>query len=399
MNFITPHSSPPTSLTVTPSLSSQDINRVIHAYQELAQHLDYNSLGVVLELIGELKLQSPTTSWEAFFAHYHPSSEKILNTYHGGTTAMIAAVAQQELAKQGFKIEIGAESRPTRAFDFPQPFQTSYQQPTVWKTAKELGKGYTLFFNLLRYVGETNQEQLTILQQTFMPRKELATSFDSTQIFEEKFKQLNMKPCISIESVIPFIKGAIQAGFILQILQHHTRDLFKLNLLEGTVSVTSKQSSLFLNLQTDKLCFSVENEEIESFLDQVQKTFNQPSDFKENILFLLRNREQYVKSIMASPAFALFKLWPLYSATMLIREKAHFIDSKQNAERADNKHVLEQAEESYRKALEAMYKNEIEEAHNLFEKAEIDYQKMMESGAASVAVPLSLLLEEFVSPL
>ncbi len=400
MNFITPHSPTPISM-IAPSLFSQDINRIIQAYQELTHDLDYNSLGVVLDLIGELKQQSSHTSWEEFFAHYQPLSEKILSTYHGGTTAMIATVAQQELAKHNLKIEIGAESRPTHNFNFPQPFQASKQLPSLWEAAKELGQGYTLFFNLVKYVGEANQEQVIVLQQAFIPQKELATHFDSIQAFEEKFKKLNMKPCTPIESMTPFIKGAIQTSFILQILQHNTRDVFKLNLLEGTVAVISKNPShfsTFLN-QTGKLLFSLENKEIEPFLAQIQKEFNQPSDFKDNILFLLNNREHYVKSIMIAPAFCLFKLWPLYTSTILAREKAYFIDSKQNADRGDNTNKLGQAEETYLKALEAMHQNEVDEARSLFEQAEIDYQSAMQSAANSVAVPLSLLLEDFVSPI
>lgn len=379
-------------------LSPQQVDNAINEYVRFVQNMDYNTCGPVLELVGSLKKIPSNKSWKEVFSHFKPEVRTIIAKYHGGSTALIAEEAQKILGQFKIKAEICGESRPTsKNFELPTPFRTNHTQALVWEEAKSLGQGYSLFFDLIKYLDDQNNEKVITLQQNFIPNAKLANTFNSIDSFEKEFSRFNTQSSKSIEDVASIIKGSLQTTFVFQILNRENREVVKLNLLDGTITV---QPGNFPNLPKNsagKCVFSINDKKADTVLDIVQKQFHQPPDFKDNVMFLLNNREKYINEIMVSPALVLHQLWKPYCDVLLTREKAFFIKLKETRGSV-KEDLFVSAEDAFNKGLVSLQKNDVGTSRKQFEEAEKFYQKYMNKVARATAVPLAAMLEDFIEP-
>lgn len=403
------------------SLSKEQIKTITSQVKLFIEGFNYHSLGLLLDFLSFIR-KSQTRSWKETFALYSLSPNEILKKYGGGTSGIVALALHENISKTGVKINlIGESGAANNAIHFPTPFRESIRTFKIWLEAKKNLQGYSHFMCTLPYKDSENQDKVLVFKQHFAPAVETIKQFNSLKEFETHFKSFNKLPpeSIDFEKGKDLIKSILQINFNYHVIDKHTNEVCRVDLLNGTLSISPLKNSFIPQNISGQALFSLidllknpeeridisingkiqrlkKNEALNLYLDSIQKYFKLPNDFKENIIYLFKNLETFISEIMLFPAKTIFELWNLYKEVDLSRLQAKFVVSKTFPEHS-KKHLVEfeEAEKHYEKAVETMHQGLTEEARSSLLEVKKSYEAVMNTCAELQRVPLSCILDDF----
>lgn len=395
-----------------PILSSSQVQEILDAFQEKIQSIDANSFPALLEFCSMVRLSKDIRSWRDLFAAFEIKGD-ILKKYGGGTNIIVAIAAQELLSSMGHHGEIVRESRIIpQACLYPAPSARS--APLKWPNAIETLQGYSHLICVLPFKDEQEQAERAIVLREYFSQT-LPSIYPSWNAFTQEFQKSNKCPLVRDSHPMQFIKMNMQINLILIAWSKRKSEKCRLNLLDGTLAVEpGKWPDLPSNLDR-QANFSIidlmENPEeslgvfingervnllkkqiLSDYLSVIQREFQFPEDFQENLLFLIENRGRFFSEIALEPANVLYKIWPLYKEVDLIRQQAQSIISE--GLRRGARAMLIKANDAFAKATSSLQtpSSEDEVRENLLHAQE-RYTRAMELAAKELNTPIAILLE------
>ena len=407
----------PEFLSQCPEASLQTSRAVKEEFTNTATGSHYDSLNVLLDFCDFLKKNSsePTQSWTPLLSSYHPSPRSIFARSGGGTSILLALLAQELCARHGITSLIIPEERPLHSsLFFPKPHPLSPSHGYIWKEAYTLLGGVTHLMCLYR-----DQSSFTTLQQYYTGGPSVY-EFPTYQDFLHRLHEFSVQQVNPIHHAEALLKKSLQTSLTYHVIHPTKPCTLTLNLLDGMLTVNPSPFpelprnsngmagfsiiALFENpdvstevIINDKPAILNNSELLRRYLDGIQSTFHFAPPFQAALFFLMSYRKKFFDEILCPPASCLLALWKLYTEVDELRRKFMFVQQRSpfdgNQEAAKQ---FAQAESSFSNAERLMHSNREEASQSAFLDAKAGYIACLNACSNNNHTPLDILLIDFV---
>lgn len=366
--------------------------------------IHFSTMPILFEFISHLRQNKLLNNWSSELDKFKlPKILETVEKYHASSGALLTALSAEQVAQEGHQenSKMFFESRPlSPLFNLTLVKSPLKNNPQLkWEEAK------TALHNksgILWVYGSKDKEGSVIVIRPNFNGTDMIEEYASWKEFETKFTRYNSGEMELTDDAWPFLRTLVRSTLVHTIESRTTHDVLKINLVSGTLEVDQSSFSLIdlVEHPDQEVEFWIEgqkstlkgHEAYKVLFENYAKNFNLPSDYADNLWFLLSHRNQYFDEILLKPAATLKDVWPDYENT----EKEHAISQTlvQKTKANDKtKKQKEKADHTFDQAIQLIFKNDAVQAKEELKSALNQYQTLNDHIASIHNVPVDVLLE------
>ena len=148
-------------------LSSKTLSQIDTEFHSTATHLNYNTLAPMLELIAWME-KHKENSFRRAITDFSESPKAIIEKYHGGSSALVAAAFFEKMQEKGLQTDlVGQCNLASKQFTIPTPGKRVPEGLPLWQEAHDHLKGITHYSLAFPYTDEQDKPHITIFRKYF----------------------------------------------------------------------------------------------------------------------------------------------------------------------------------------------------------------------------------------
>jgi hypothetical protein len=326
-------------------LTTSQLQQIKDIYEKVITHSPYNNLGICFEYMKffrEIKKTNPDITLQQAFQTFAPNSSHIFEKYRSGDCVALAGSLQNALQKAGFSSGIFGEfSYPSWARP-PVPNAASFD----WAEYNEKTECVHHCATVVRFKDEHLNDKCLVLQ-TFAPIP--IEELDWTSFVTRLRPQESPDNIINLENTL---KKQLSGKYKVLVMAPGNKKIFWIDFLRGVCFLNREAATGLTGLPCGKngvLSLSLRDlqhpdtqgtyyidgqphrmshrEALRRCFSALQKEFQLPNDFEENMITLAQNLDSLIQNVLLRPISTAREALPHTDAAQLALAEAKKIST------------------------------------------------------------------------